>query len=123
MASHNDLGKWGEQVARDYLTAKGFALIATNLRLGRNELDIVALRGNRIIFVEVKTRSDNFADPFDAIDSRKVRRIVRAADSFIRMHNIPHEAQFDIISVVGTPESEYKVEHIEDAFFAPLSSI
>lgn len=120
MAKHNDIGQWGESIARDYLVARGYAILDSNVHVGHKELDIVAIKGNRIIFVEVKTRSDKFIDPAGTIDSKKINRIVRAADSFIRSHKIPHEAQFDIIIIIGTPEGDHTIEHIPDAFMPPL---
>lgn len=121
MARPNELGEWGEEIARDYLRGKGYTVMAENMHVGHKEVDIIALKGDRIIFVEVKTRSSNFLDPVDAVDDKKIRRITRAADSFIRTYDIRHEAQFDIIAIVGTPGGEYTLEHYEDAFRPPLA--
>ena len=121
MAQHNDLGARGEQTAREFLRSKGYSVYDRNIHIGHKELDIVATHGNRIVFVEVKTRTTDFKDPLDAVDAKKIARIVRAADSFLRERNLPHEAQFDIIVIIGSPESSYTIDHYEDAFFAPLS--
>lgn len=121
MARHNEIGKWGEQVAREFLVSNGWALTAENIRLGHNELDIVAMKDNKIAFIEVKTRSSRLADPLDAIDSRKISRLFRAADSFLRSYKIKHEPQIDIIVVIGTPETGYEIEHYPDALRPPLS--
>ena len=125
MARHNELGKWGEQLAVDLLVTKGYAIVERNWRAGNLEVDIVAMKDNRIVFVEVKTRSSEFVDPLDAIDRRRVSRIVRAANSYVKAYNIPHEVQFDIIIIIGTPESGNmpQVEHIPDAFLPPLRTI
>lgn len=125
MAHHNELGKWGEQIAVDLLVTKGYAIAHRNWRAGNMELDIVAIKGNRVVFVEVKTRSSDFVDPADAVDKHRVMRMVRAANAYIKAYNLPHEVQFDIILVVGMSESAVapRVEHIEDAFFAPLRTI
>jgi len=120
MARHNDIGQWGENVAREYLITKGYTVADSNVHVGHKELDIVATKGNRIIFIEVKTRSDNFIDPAEAIDLKKQNRIVRAANAFIQSHDLPYEAQFDVIIIVGTPEKGYTLEHIPDAFFPSL---
>lgn len=121
MARHNEIGEWGEKMARDYLVSKGYAVMDKNSRVGCGEIDIVAVKGTRIVFVEVKTRSSDFADPLDAVDEKKMKRLVRAADAFIRSNKIMHDPQFDIIAVVGVPEGECRIEHYEDAFWAPLS--
>lgn len=125
MARHNDLGKWGEQLAVDMLVTKGYAIAERNWRTGDMEIDIVAIKGARIVFVEVKTRSDNGFDPADAVDRRRMMRMVRAADSYVRSHGIPHEVQFDVVFVVGSPLGAVppRIEHIEDAFLPPLRTI
>lgn len=124
MARHNELGKWGEQLAVDLLVTKGYAIVERNWRSGNMEIDIIAMKGSRIVFVEVKTRSSDFVDPADAVDRRRVMRMVRAANSYVRAGNIPHEVQFDVILIVGVPEGDApRIEHIEDAFVAPLRTV
>lgn len=119
MAKHNDTGKWGEQIAVAYLASIGYAIAERNWRSGHYELDIVAFKGSRIIFVEVKTRSDSDEDPVEAVDSRKALRLIRAAMVYIESHDIDHQPQFDIIAINGTP-GQYSIEHIPDAFQSPL---
>lgn len=119
MAKHNTTGTWGERVAHDYLTAQGYAIIENNWRSGHYELDLVAMHGNRIVFIEVKTRSNDDFDPAAAVGRRKMRRLAIAADAFIRCHDYPHEIQFDIITVIGD-ETNYTIDHIPDAFIAPM---
>ncbi|MDE6326661.1 MAG: YraN family protein [Duncaniella sp.] len=121
MARHNELGAWGERVAREYLLTQGYAIGGENTRIGNYEIDFIAMKGDRIVFVEVKTRSTDYVDPLEAVDSRKRARLVRAADEYIRSMNIRLEPQFDIITVVGSPE-KYEIEHFPDAFFPPLRS-
>lgn len=122
MARHNDLGKWGEQVARDLLVTKGYAIVEQNWRAGDREVDIIAMKGDRIIFVEVKTRSGGIDEAFRAIDRRRMMRMVRSADTYVKTYGIPHEVQFDVVLVAGSPISGQPpvVEHIEDAFLPPL---
>lgn len=119
MAEHNDTGNWGEKIACDYLTSKGYAIVNTNYRVGHNEIDIIATKGDSICFVEVKTRMTHFADPLEAIDKRKMSRLASAADSFMRAYRMPFSPQFDVITVVGT-RNQYELEHFEDAFRPPL---
>lgn len=120
MASHNDLGKWGEQMAREYLIAQGYAIAEENRHLGHKEVDLIAIKDGIIAFVEVKTRHDNFLDPADAIDSKKIHNIVRAADSYIRQTQSRLNPRFDVILIIGTPDTSHTLEHIPDAFFPPL---
>ena len=120
MAQHNELGAWGENVAREYLITKGYAIMEYDTRRGHFEVDVIALKDNLIIFVEVKTRSSGLFDPLDAITPQKIRNICRAANSFVRRYNFHQEVQFDVIAIIGTPESGYEIEHIPDAFQPPL---
>jgi len=122
MARHNDIGKLGEDAAAELLISKGYAILDRNWRCGRMEIDIVAQRGPRLVIVEVKTRLDaDTSDPVEAVDHRKQLSMVRAATAYVNAYNLPHELQFDIIGVSGTPQN-LKTEHIEDAFAPPLKT-
>ena len=121
MAEHNETGRWGERVACNFLVGKGYAIKETNCRMPPYEIDIVAMKGNRIVFVEVKTRSDDFLDPIVAVDKRKMANMTRAANAFVNHYDIPHEVQFDIITITGDQDN-YKIEHYPDAFYPPLRS-
>ncbi len=116
MAKHNELGKWGEDVATEYLIAKGYAIAERNWRCGNLEIDIIAYHNSRIVFVEVKTRHDPESRPEEAVDRRRMSRMVRAADAYIQAKNIPHPVQYDVIAISGTP-TDYKLIHFDDAFF------
>lgn len=122
MAKHNDVGKWGEEIAREYLLTNGYTVAAENVRIGKVEIDLIAYKHSSICFIEVKTRSDEFYDPAEAIDAKKRQRMVRAADSWVRSMQILHEPQFDVILITGSPEN-YTLEHIPDAFFPALNNI
>lgn len=121
MARHNEIGAWGEEMARDYLRRNGYTVFDSNTRVGHKEIDIIATKDNIIAFIEVKTRSTAFKDPTDAVDAKKIRRIAKAADSFMQTFDIKHEPQFDIITIIGTPQSEFKLTHYPDAFMPPLT--
>ena len=119
MAQHNNVGSWGEKLAIDYLISKGYAIRETNWKLQHYEIDIIAMKNNRIVFVEVKTRSNYDDDPLRAVDRKKMQRMVSAANAYVTTRNVPHEIQYDVITINGTPE-DYTLEHIDDAFWAPL---
>lgn len=119
MARHNELGKWGEDVACDYLTANGYVIRDRNWRQGHMEIDIVAETDGTIAIVEVKTRNDMEEDPFEAVDARKRSLMVKAATAYMAYNNLPHQVQFDLIAVNGTLD-DYELEHLPDAFHPPL---
>lgn len=121
MARHNQLGKSGEERAAEYLISKGYIIRDINWRSGKMELDLVAYRDTTLVVVEVKTRSNSdFLRPEEAVTLRKIKNIVRATDAYVRLFQIPFEVRFDIITLVGN-EEDFEIEHIEDAFLAPLN--
>ena len=113
MAIHNNTGTWGENIACDILVKEGCAIAERNCRSKSYEIDIIAMRGDAIVFAEVKTRSENGTDPFDALTPSKLRHMVRAADNYVKTHNIPHRIEFDFFAITGN-EHHDQVEHIKD---------
>jgi putative endonuclease len=112
------LGKRGEDLAHRYLRQVGFTVVARNYRPGADsEVDIVARRGDLLVFVEVKTRtSADAGNPERAIDLEKQQHIARAARSYVTRAGVEwNKVRFDTISVVlSHPPS---IVHHEDAFF------
>ena len=120
MAQHNMLGQAGEDAAAGYLEHRGYVIRHRNWRKGHFELDIVAAQNSQLVVVEVKTRSNtDFAEPYDAVTPQKIRRTVRAADTYLKQYGIDAPVRFDIITVVGEPGS-FVIEHIKEAFYPPL---
>jgi putative endonuclease len=117
MAEHNDLGKWGEQMAVDYLFHKGYQILERDWKSGHRDLDIIALDGDTVVFVEVKTRSNRlFTDPVDAVGYQKIRHLQLAANHYVKYRHFDGEIRFDIVSVIGSVGMEPEIEHIVDAF-------
>lgn len=119
MARHNEMGKWGEDVAAAYLRQKGYVIRERNWRSGKRDIDIIALTPDSltVVFVEVKTRlPDSATAPEEAVDAVKIRNLCVAADNYVKMYGVEEELRFDIITVVGTRGCEPRIEHIEDAF-------
>lgn len=119
MAEHNETGKWGEQLATDYLKEKGYTVLERDWRDGHRDIDIIAMTpdNREMVFVEVKTRSsDVITKPEDAIDMKKIRNIGMAANAYVKMNNVLCELRFDVVSIVGTRKESAELEHIEDAF-------
>lgn len=116
MAAHNELGKTGELIAARYLLSLGYTILATDYRVGRKDIDIVAAKDGMTVFVEVKTRAtDKFGNPEEAVTDAKIRNLIFAANKYIWQHNIYGQVRFDVISVVGTSEP-YRITHFTDAF-------
>lgn len=122
MATHNDLGRQGEQIAAEYLERQGYHILHRNWRLGHRDLDIVALdeEAQVLAIVEVKSRRDTvFAQPEEAVNWQKVRNLTIAAQAYVRRYKIACEIRFDIVTVTGT-QPPYEVRHIKNAFPVPL---
>jgi putative endonuclease len=116
MATHNDLGNEGEELAVQHLLKNGWKILERNWRFGREEIDIIAQKKDTIAVVEVKTRFSNFlGEPYEAVSKSKQKSIIRAANHFIEKHDLDLEVQFDIISIILN-KNQQKITHIEEAF-------
>ncbi|MBP93720.1 MAG: endonuclease [Flavobacteriaceae bacterium] len=117
MAHHNELGDLGEQLAAEYLQAKGYAILERNYRFQKAEIDIIARHNNQLICVEVKTRnSDFFGDPQEFVTPGKVKLLVKAMDAYVTENDIDLESRFDIIAVLKNKTTE-TITHYENAFY------
>lgn len=122
MAQQQTTGHWGEDAATEFLVVKGYDIIERNWRLEHLEIDIIARHRQRIVFVEVKTRtSAENADPRLIITKKKLNNMVRAANAYMNCFNANFDAQFDIIIITGTKD-DYQIEHLPDAFYPPMKT-
>lgn len=116
MATHNDLGNEGEELAVGHLVQNGWKILERNWRFGREEIDIIAQKDEVLSIVEVKTRFSNFlGEPYEAVSKSKQKSIIRAANHFVEKNDLDLEVQFDIISIVLN-KNQQKITHIEEAF-------
>lgn len=119
MADHNDFGKLAEELAESFLVEKNYKILAKNYRYLKAEVDIIAQFENQIVIVEVKARAtDAFMLPQEAINKKKIRLIVSAANEFLETNNIELETRFDVISVLPNEKGKLEITHIENAFYA-----
>ena len=116
MAAHNELGKWGEDCAADYLQRKGYTIIERDWKSGRRDIDIIAAdEAGTVVFVEVKTRRSRlFGDPEEAVDYQKLQSLRSAMNHYIKYSHINGDVRLDIITVVGTIGAEPEIDHIKD---------
>ncbi len=114
------LGQRGEVAAAKYLRRKGYKIISRGPRdVFRGELDLVAVDGRTVVFVEVKTRQGFQAGhPADSIDQIKQERLTRAALSYLKRHKLlDQRARFDVVAVTWPPEERRPtIEHFPNAF-------
>lgn len=119
MIGNKILGNLGEDLASDFLVKKGYRIVERNFVWQKNEIDIIAEdeKERNIVFVEVKTRNtDYFIQPFEAVDFKKQKAIIKVANAYIRSRNIDLEARFDVISIVQNEQGSQTIEHIIGAF-------
>ncbi|HEY2411914.1 MAG TPA: YraN family protein [Pirellulaceae bacterium] len=113
------LGERGEDAAARFLKRLGYHILARHLDLPLGELDIIAVDGRTVVFVEVKTRSSSDAGhPADAIDKVKEQRMTQAALGYLKSHGLlNHSARFDVVAVSWPSTAKRPtIEHIQDAF-------
>ena len=116
MAQHNELGKKGEEFALQYLLQKGCRLIECNWRYKHEEVDLIVMDDDELVFVEVKTRSAaEHASADDVISNAKIRHLIEAAEQYVMSHKLDVESRFDAIVLVAKGPS-FELEHIRSAF-------
>lgn len=128
MNNTKTFGQKGEASAASFLCGKGFSIIGKNIRMNHLETDIIAKNSTHIIFAEVKTRSEYpdvrspYGRPACAVDSSKQKRLICAAEEYLRRNRDTCEGlqpRIDVIEVYIQPESEkykvLKIVHIENA--------
>ena len=95
------LGIDGERCAERFVRRQRYVILQRNYRCPAGEVDLVALDGRTIVFIEVKTRTqEDFGSPLDAVDLRKQRQIRRAAQYFLSVHRLhDRDARFDVVGV------------------------
>jgi putative endonuclease len=114
-------GDRGEQAAEQYLVKLGYRILARQHRNAGGEIDLVALDGDTVVFVEVKTRgSEDRGQPVDAITPDKQRRLTRAALVFLKQRKwLERRCRFDVIAIVWPDgDAEPQLTHYQHAFEA-----
>ncbi len=121
-AARRALGAEGEARAAAFLEARGYRIVARNVRSDGVEMDIVARRGSLIVFVEVKSRrTRSLGPPEAAVDPRKQARLVRGASAWLRAHpGVARRVRFDVIVCEsrGRAEDPWSLRHLPGAFDA-----
>ena len=122
MALHIELGKNGENIAKQFLENVGYLILEENWRHLHKEIDIICKDESTLVFVEVKTRSgDFFQKPHEAVDLKKQLLLIDAAEAFIENYTDFNEIRFDIISILYNTNKMPIVEHIKEAFSPELN--
>ena len=116
MGDHRQrIGRWGEQLAADFLAQKGYQILGKNLRTPHGEIDILASINQILVFVEVKTRtSHEFGDPENSITSRKLNHMDASAQFITQQMDFTGTWQWDAISILKRSSEDHEIIHFEN---------
>ncbi len=112
------IGRWGEQAVAEWLAQRGYCLLVRNWRRREGELDLVALEGTTLVFIEVKTRrSDAFGAPEESVDTHKQRQLTRLAQRYLDENPTLafDSCRFDVV-VVDLSGNRPRFRHYPNAF-------
>lgn len=112
----NPIARLGEGLATEYLKKKGYKIVERNFRRGYGEIDIIAIQGRTLVFVEVKTRTSyKFGLPIDAITYSKLKSLIKTSQ-FYKISNpkLPNQMRIDAVLVTLGNKDNFKIEHIEN---------
>ena len=120
MSYNLKIGAKGEHEAQRFLENKGYIILETNWRNSHQEVDIIAKLKDKLIFIEVKTRTNlRFGLPEESVTKKKQDLLAEAAEEYIHQKQHKDEIRFDIISILIN-HSNVDIYHIKDAFFPQM---
>ena len=117
--TNKEFGAFGETTAADYLKKRKYKILDKNYKYKLGEIDIIALDGEEIAFIEVKTRSaDPYLSGMYAVDSKKQFHIMRAASRYMSENKCRLQPRFDVIEVELDRSNGKlkKINHFKNAF-------
>lgn len=112
------VGKAYEDLAAQFLESQGYVILARNYHARRGEVDLIALDGETLVFVEVRMRKKpDPVSPLETITAEKRRRMVLAAQAYLAQQRITdRDCRFDVIGIVHRPGYRPVIDHVENAF-------
>lgn len=118
MNTNRTTGNKGEELAAYYLQQKGYSIIERNWRYKYLEVDIIASKGNRLHFIEIKTRtSDKYGKPEESISTKKMANLKNAAEEYQYLHPEWRYVQFDVVAITMLYNEPTEYFLIEDVYF------
>ena len=117
MASHIELGRYGEELGRSFLREQDFDILHVNWKYSFFEIDIIASKDNILHFIEVKTRrTSEFGLPEESVDRKKMKKLMTAAEEYLYRHPGWKRVQYDILSISLKPDQKPEYFFIEDVY-------
>ncbi len=116
MYQRHIIGKIGEDIACKYILQKNYKIIKRNFYCRQGEIDIIAKDKNEVVFIEVKTRTNNkYGEPVDSITYYKKNKIIKSIQYYIYKEKIEHiDIRIDVIEIYSK-KGKYKINHIKNA--------
>jgi putative endonuclease len=112
-AEHIETGRSGEEIAAAYLGEQGYEILERNYRSKYCEIDIVARQGETLVFVEVRTKSDeDHGTPEETIDDRKIRKLIKSAEIYMAFNELNCPARIDAVCIVNG--DVFRLDHYEN---------
>ncbi len=118
LSKRKEVGAIGEKLAADYLKKRGYKIIQRNYRCREGEIDIIAQKGEFLVFVEVRTKKNTaFGTPEESVTLSKREKLISLADAYLQtLRNQPSSWRIDVVAVELTPDNRVsRLEHIENA--------
>ena len=114
MRAKDAVGRYGEDVAEAHVLGRGWQVLERNWRCRDGELDLVAMDGDELVVVEVKTRrSIAYGHPAEAVTAAKLARVRRLAALWLRAHDVhPRSVRVDVIAVLLPRAGAAQVDHL-----------
>lgn len=119
LAPPGSLGQRGERIAERLLLKQGMFIVDRGYQEKFGEVDLIAIDVRTVVFVEVKTRSSDFAGvPLEAVDDQKQAKISRVASAYLKRHGLLDcQCRFDVVAIeMGQSGQQAHIRHIENAF-------
>jgi putative endonuclease len=112
----NPLGISGEALAADHLQSLGYKIVGSDVRTPLGQLDLVAMDGKTLVFVEVKTRAGHgYGLPQEAVDARKIRKLRQLALYYLKMRPHRGPVRFDVVGLTVANGRLSRVDHVKNA--------
>ncbi len=112
----NELGQWAENMAHVYLCKQGLQPVERNYRCKTGEIDLIMLDEKTLVFIEVRYRkSQRYGGSLASIDTRKQRRILTTAITYLQSKKLDQQCRFDVVLIDGLIEN-LELNWIKDAF-------
>lgn len=111
-----ELGRWGEEIAKKYLTKKGYKFFKQNVKIGRGEIDLIMGQKKVMVVVEVKTKLNrDYGDPGEMVDEKKIKQLEYLVEEFLRRKNMAKmEWRLDVVGVIGDGNRVDEIMHYEN---------